>query len=109
MTRHGVDVIVKLNPTLLGFEGVDEILHRDLGYDEVQLRPEAFAADLQFDQALDLIAGLQDFAAANGRRFGIKLTNTLVVANHKGFMPDDPMYLSGPPASCSGHRGARQD
>jgi len=97
MTRHGVDVIVKLNPTLLGFDGVDEILHGDLGYDEVQLRREAFDADLQFDQALDLIVGLQDFAAANGRRFGIKLTNTLVVANHKNFMPDDPMYLSGPP------------
>lgn len=97
MTRHEVDVIVKLNPTLLGFEGVAEILHGDLGYDEVQLRPEAFAADLQFDQALDLIVGLQDFAAVNDRRFGIKLTNTLVVANHKGFMPDDPMYLSGPP------------
>ena len=97
MTRHEVDVIVKLNPTLLGFEGVGEILHGDLGYDEVQLRPEAFAADLQFDQALDLIVDLQDFAGANGRRFGIKLTNTLVVGNHKGFMPDDPMYLSGPP------------
>ena len=97
MTRHEVDVIVKLNPTLLGFDGVDEILHGDLGYDEVVLRKEAFAADLQFDQALDLIVGLQDFAARQDRRFGIKLTNTLVVANHKGFMPDDPMYLSGPP------------
>ena len=97
MTAHEVDVIVKLNPTLLGFDGVDEIIHGDLGYDEVQLRREAFDADLQFDQALDLIGGLQAFALANGRRFGIKLTNTLVVANHKGFMPDDPMYLSGPP------------
>ena len=97
MTRHGVDVIVKLNPTLLGFESVDEILHGDLGYDEVQLRREAFAADLQFEQALDLIAELYGFATSNGRRFGIKLTNTLVVANHKAFMPDDPMYLSGPP------------
>jgi putative selenate reductase len=97
MTRHGVDVIVKLNPTLLGFEGVDQMVHGDLGYDEVQLRSEAFDADLQFDQSLDLIVGLQEFATANGRRFGIKLTNTLVVANHKGFMPDDPMYLSGPP------------
>jgi putative selenate reductase len=97
MTRHEVDVIVKLNPTLLGFDAVDEIIHGDLGYDEVVLRKEAFDADLQFDQALDLIVGLQDFAARQGRRFGIKLTNTLVVANHKGFMPDDPMYLSGPP------------
>jgi putative selenate reductase len=97
MTRHGVDVIVKLNPTLLGFEGVEEILHGELGYEEVQLRREAFEADLQFDQALGLIGGLADFARKEGRRFGIKLTNTLVVANHKGFLPDDPMYLSGSP------------
>ena len=97
MTRHGLDVIVKLNPTLLGFDEVDEILHGDLAYDEVVLREEAFLADLQFDQALDLIVGLQDFAVRQDRRFGIKLTNTLVVGNHKGFMPDDPMYLSGPP------------
>jgi putative selenate reductase len=97
MTRHAVDVIVKLNPTLLGIEHVGEILHGDLGYDEVQLRPEAFAADLEFDRAVDLIVELQDFAGKNDRRLGIKLTNTLVVGNHKGFMPDDPMYLSGPP------------
>lgn len=97
MTRHGVDVIVKLNPTLLGFEGVAEILHGDLGFEEVQLRRDAFAADLQFDQAVNVISGLAGFARKEGRRFGIKLTNTLVVANHKGFLPDDPIYLSGPP------------
>ncbi|MGH8928095.1 MAG: 4Fe-4S dicluster domain-containing protein [Acidimicrobiia bacterium] len=97
MTRHGVDVIVKLNPTLLGFDRVTEIIHGNLGFDEVVVRKEAFDADLQFDQALELIVGLNQFAASNGRRFGVKLTNTLVVGNHKGFMPDDPMYLSGPP------------
>ncbi len=95
--RHGLDVVVKLNPTLLGFDRVDELVHATLGYEDVALDPAAFAADLQFDRAIGLIGELQDFAAAHGRRLGVKLTNTLVVANHKGWMPDDTMYLSGPP------------
>ncbi|HHC07448.1 MAG TPA: 4Fe-4S dicluster domain-containing protein [Actinobacteria bacterium] len=97
MDRHGLDVVVKLNPTLLGYEQVDAILHDVLGYDEIRLSREAFDADLQMDRAVELIGDLRDHARRTGRRFGIKLTNTLVVENHKGFLPDDPMYLSGPP------------
>ncbi len=97
MTRHGVDVVVKLNPTLLGHARVREIVNTTLGYDYVQLDPGAFDADLQFPRGIELIGELRDFASEHGRRFGIKLTNTLVVKNHKGFMPDDPMYLSGAP------------
>ncbi len=97
MTAHGLDVIVKLNPTLLGFDRVGEILHGHLGYHEVPLQRAAFDADLQFGRAIELIGELAGFARAQGRRFGIKLTNTLVVENHKGFMPDPTMYLSGPP------------
>ena len=97
MTRHEVDVIVKLNPTLLGLGKVQEILHDTLGYDHIPLLPQAFVDDLQFDQGIELIEGLREFARRHGRRFGIKLSNTLVVGNDKGWMPDDPMYLSGPP------------
>jgi putative selenate reductase len=97
MTRHGLDVVVKLNPTLLGFDRVHSIVVDELGYDEIRLRPADFDADLQFDRSLDLIAELSAFATEHGRRFGIKLTNTLVVENHKGFLPDPTMYLSGPP------------
>ena len=97
MTRHGLDVVVKLNPTLLGFDRVAAILHDELGYDEIRLRRPAFEADLSFDRALELVAELDAFARDHGRRFGIKLTNTLVVENHRGVLPDDPMYLSGPP------------
>jgi putative selenate reductase len=95
--RHGLDVIVKLNPTLLGYDQVREIVGERLGYDEVRLRPGDFAADLQFDRAVDLVDELHRFAAHRGRRFGIKLTNTLVVENHLHRLPDDPMYLSGAP------------
>ncbi len=95
--RHDIDVIVKLNPTLLGPDRVAELLHDRLGYDEVRLVPTAFDEDLQFDRAITLIGELDRYARARGHRFGIKLTNTLVVENHRGVMPDDPMYLSGPP------------
>lgn len=97
MTRHGLDVIVKLNPTLLGFGRVEAIVHDDLGYDEIRLRPHDFEADLQFDRGVELITELDRFAREQGRRFGIKLTNTLVVDNHRLHLPDTPMYLSGQP------------
>jgi len=97
MNRHGLDVIVKLNPTLLGFERVGEIVNDVLGYSDVRLRREDFEADLQFERGLELIVELERFAAENERRFGIKLTNTLVVENNRDFMPDNPMYLSGQP------------
>ena len=97
MTEHDLDVIVKLNPTLLGFGRVCEILQQQLGYEHIRLERQSFVDDLQFDRGLELIADLRRFAIDNDRRFGIKLTNTLVVNNDKGFLADDPMYLSGPP------------
>jgi len=44
-----------------------------------------------------MIERLRGFAADCGRRFGIKLTNTLVVKNARGVMPGETMYLSGRP------------
>ncbi len=97
MDDYGLDVVVKLNPTLLGFDDTARILHDRLGYAGVELDPGAFAADLQFDRAIAMIPSLAAHAAERGLRFGIKLTNTLVVANHRGRLPGDQMYLSGPP------------
>ena len=95
--EHELDVIVKLNPTLLGYETVADVVNSRLGYSDVSVKESAFAEDLQFDRGIELIGELNDYAKARGRRFGIKLTNTLVVDNAKGFMPDETMYLSGPP------------
>ncbi len=97
MTRQGLDVVVKLNPTLLGFDEVGTIVHDLLGYHEIRLRREDFDADLQFGRGLELIGELSRFADSEGRRFGIKLSNTLVVDNHRDRLPDTPMYLSGQP------------
>ena len=95
--HHDLDVIVKLNPTLLGYDAVADIVNDQLGYREVSVKVEAFDEDLKFDRGIELIGELRDYAHDRGRRFGIKLTNTLVLNNHKGWMPDDTMYLSGPP------------
>ena len=94
---HELDVIVKLNPTLLGYETVAGIVNDELGYHDVDVKEEAFAEDLQFGRGIELIGELRDYAAERGRQFGIKLTNTLVVNNAKKWMPDDTMYLSGAP------------
>jgi putative selenate reductase len=95
--EHDLDVIVKLNPTLLGYETVAAIVNDELGYRDVSVKEQAFADDLQFDRGVELIDELNAYAAHRGRRFGIKLTNTLVVDNTRGFMPDETMYLSGAP------------
>ena len=94
---HDLDVIVKLNPTLLGYETVAGIVNDELGYTDVSVKEQAFADDLQFDRGIELIEELNQYATDRGRTFGIKLTNTLVVDNRKHWMPEETMYLSGPP------------
>ena len=95
--EHELDVIVKLNPTLLGYDKVAHVVNEHLGYRDVLVKESAFEEDLQFERGIELIGGLNDYAAERGRRFGIKLTNTLVVDNTRGFMPEETMYLSGAP------------
>ncbi len=95
----GLDVTVKLNPTLLGREAVGALLHDAMGYHEIKVPDRAFAEDASWDDAAAMIDRLGDFAEARGRSFGVKFSNTLVVENHKSFFPtSEPlMYLSGPP------------
>jgi putative selenate reductase len=95
--EHQLDVIVKLNPTLLGYDTVAATINHELGYTTVSVKESAFAEDLQFARGIELIEELNHYAKDRKRIFGIKLTNTLVVDNQKKFMPDDTMYLSGPP------------
>jgi putative selenate reductase len=97
LTEHQVNVIVKLNPTLLGQEEVAHILYEVLGYKALVLQPDAFEHDLQFDQAIALTRNMFQTATSCGKSLGLKFTNTLVVKNHKGYFADDVMYMSGPP------------
>jgi putative selenate reductase len=97
LAEQGLHTIVKLNPTLLGYEEVEQILHGRLGYGHVPLRRAAFDKDLRWADALALARDLEAEAARRGLGFGFKVTNTLVVANAGGFMPGDEAYLSGEP------------
>jgi putative selenate reductase len=97
LMEQGLHTIVKLNPTLLGYEEVEEILHVRLGYRNIALRQAAFEKDLQWADALSIARGLAAAAARRGLGFGVKLTNTLVVANSGDFMPGEEAYLSGEP------------
>jgi putative selenate reductase len=102
ISRHllsvlGLHTIVKLNPTLLGYEEVEDILHARLGYTHIALRRQAFDRDLKWDEALSIARELSGEAARLGLGFGVKLTNTLVVVNPADFMPGEEAYLSGEP------------
>ncbi len=95
--EHGFHVIVKMNPTILGYEFVRKTVCEDLGYRHIQLDPAAFEHDLQFDEGAAMMKRLEKFAAQHGRKVGAKFTNTLVVKNHDRVFSDAVMYLSGAP------------
>jgi putative selenate reductase len=92
--EKGFDAFVKLNPTLLGFDAARRILD-ETGWKGIEIRRDNFERDLQYADALGLIASLDSKARAAGRRFGIKLSNTLANANTGGFLPGAERYMSG--------------
>jgi putative selenate reductase len=95
MQARGLHCAVKLNPTLLGQARVLEILHDHLGYHEIQIPDAVFDHDLNYARAVALISSLQVVAAECGVTFGVKLSNTLAMSNHRGVLPGDEMYMSG--------------
>jgi putative selenate reductase len=97
LAERGLHTIVKLNPTLLGHEEVEEILHGRLGYEQVALRRADFEKDLQWDDALSIVRELSGEARRHDLGFGLKVTNTLVVVNSGDFLPGEEAYLSGEP------------
>lgn len=97
ISEHGFHTIVKMNPTILGYEFVKKTLHEDLGYTHIELDPAAFDNDLQFDEAVAMMKRLEKFAEKYNRKVGAKFTNTLVVKNNQNVFKDKVMYLSGAP------------
>jgi putative selenate reductase len=95
MEERGLHTFVKLNPTLLGKERVMEILNDRLRFTEIHIPDEMFEHDLQYDRAVELIESLKQMADACGLTFGVKLSNTLAMANHRDVLPGDEMYMSG--------------
>jgi len=92
--EKGLHTYVKLNPTLLGYDFVNDTMHK-LGYNYIQLDKSSFDHDLQYQDAIPMINRLRSFASANRKIFGIKLSNTLGVKNTIQALPGDDMYMSG--------------
>lgn len=99
LTERDLDLTLKLNPTLLGEHDLLELLHERLDYRDIVVPHSAFANDPTFDDVTDMVARLATLARGLGKSFGIKLTNTLVVENHRPAFPrsEAHAYLSGPP------------
>ena len=95
----GVHVVVKMNPTLLGYERVRDILNGTLGYTHIPVHQPAFEHDASFEEGIDLIRRIHSVGQRCNRMVGAKFTNTLVVENHRSFFPksEEVMYLSGTP------------
>ena len=94
LDEQGLDTFVKLNPTLLGYDKVRGILD-NLGFRNVHLNPDTFSNDLQWKDAREMLGRLETFSREKGRRFGVKLTNTLASINNREELPGDEMYMSG--------------
>lgn len=99
LRENGLHTVVKLNPTLLGPQAIHEILHERLGYTDLEVPEGAFEKDTSWDQAVGFADRLGRTAESLGLGFGVKLTNTLIVRNHRSFFPasETEMYLSGAP------------
>ncbi len=94
LVEKKLDTLVKLNPTLLGYQTVKEMLGRT-GFTDVELDEEGFGRDLHYAEALPMLRRLAELAAREGRRFGVKLSNTLAVRNTGAALPGAEMYMSG--------------
>ncbi len=94
LTEKKLDTFVKLNPTLLGYDTVRNVLD-SLGYNYVVLKRESFEHDLQLADAKAMLHRLVDLSKKEGRKFGVKLTNTLGNVNPQDVLPGDERYGSG--------------
>jgi len=99
ITEIGVDVIVKMNPPMLGKERLEHLLYDVMGYNEITVNPNAYTSGLLFDESIAMSRRLAELAAERGLGFGAKFSNTLEVTNHRDFFSADEkvMYLSGLP------------
>jgi putative selenate reductase len=96
LTDLGVHTWVKLNPTLLGPDRLRGLLNKTQGF-EIEVPDGAFGHDPKFDDAMTMVKNLARIAQGRSNSFGLKLSNTLEVVNHRPVFPthEKMMYMSG--------------
>jgi len=94
LTEKKLHTFVKCNPTLLGYDYARDMLDR-MGYGYVTFGDFHFKDDLQYEDAVPMLARLMALADEQGLQFGVKITNTFPVDIAAGELPGKEMYMSG--------------
>jgi putative selenate reductase len=94
--QWGWHTVIKLNPTLYGYDRVRALLDH-MGYGFIQIDRADFDQDLQWDQLMDLVPRVNTVAAERGLGFGVKFSNNLVCTSPEPPFEEEKTYLSGPP------------
>jgi len=94
MENKGLHLLLKCNPTLVGFDHAKKVLDAQ-GFNYLRFEQTSFDNDLQYSDAVPMLSRLQKRAAALGLFFGVKLTNTFAVKADHGELPDENIYMSG--------------
>ena len=94
MKEKKLNTFIKMNPTLLGKNKLDEILKKK-GYDIV-LPESVFKNDIDIKQAITIIQNCKKVADSLNLKFGVKLTNTLPTSIQHKELAGETMYMSGP-------------
>ncbi len=97
LQKHHLHCVIKLNPTLLGKQRVDELLHDRMGYTHITAPADAFEKDTKWEQMVGFVTRLKKTADGVGLGLGVKFTNTLLVEHDGDFLPatEKEKYLSG--------------
>lgn len=95
LEERGFHLTVKLNPTLMGPDFVRKTLTETLGYGDIEIPDAVFEHDLKYPQALEIVKMMKACGERQGKFFGVKLSNTLAMHNHRSVMPGEEMYMSG--------------
>jgi len=91
------DVVIKMNPPMLGKEKLEHLLHDSLGFSHIEVNENAYKVNIAYADAVDLVRRLQATADMTGKAVGVKFGNTLEVVNRGDFLKDKIQYLSGQP------------
>lgn len=95
LQEKGLHTYIKMNPTLVGKDCIRLLLDRK-GYTEIECAENIFQNDITLPMAKAIIETCKEVASHCGKRFGVKVTNTLPIKTKHGELQGEEMYMSGP-------------
>lgn len=97
ITELDFNLVIKMNPPMLGKEKLEHLLHEKLGYTDIEVNENAYEASITYNDAVELVKRLEIKAGRKGKIVGVKFGNTLEVINKGNFLKGKVQYLSGQP------------